>query len=809
MENKMKRFNAAPHFIAVFLIFITVSPFSSFANQLLLGDCVNPGGFHDTTYFRNEGVCVTGVADYHQPSEPQETPFPEADVYVTNNRSWSEGDSLSGRDVTAGGKNLIIGEGGSAFYDEPVWLPRLIQGEYDIVLDDNKNGIYEYARDLVLGIGPESGFTVLPEDLAGFVFNVDAIKFDAAGRRNVWQGIYLGAVNFGHINTAISAATTVYYSLGGSSTMLMARLAVGGVLSQMATSYNGAVTARGMALIQSMAGSMATHYDDLANDPADPDFENQVALDVTLVETQLDADLAAIGVFDADYPFVPKGTDSFEASLVGLANRAMEQAAIVRALIQSHEKFLGARNADDLEWAVVHAGGMARYGSLLEENLIATKAMALAVKAEMEAIPGGSDIVDVRLIAETRDRVATTGLTASEISDFIEWGWTDADIANLVDVIVNRPIPADDFTGPGLMDVLSDSIDTFIPTVHDFTNDALALKDALETQIAPVNEPAADAGGPYAGDADLPVSFDGSGSLPNDGSITLYEWDLDLDGSFDDGAGPTPDITFPPFGGDVSFLAGLKVTNELGLQDIAYATLTISVINGPPKIVSFSPADVDLWVEHGDSLLFSAEAVDPESEDLTFSWDLDLDGVIDETGQTFEYAPLPSEIGIYSLRLRVEDTDPFSPDAFEQRQIAVLFPDSDRDGYRSDVDCDDSNPDVNPGEVEQPFNNIDDDCDPDTSDLGVGPTADFSAAPLEGVVGVPVQFTNLSTDPDNPITDFAWIFGDGNSSVLENPIHTFASVGTFGVTLEVADETGFSDSMIRLFVVGPGESTLR
>ncbi|MDN3633903.1 MopE-related protein, partial [Neolewinella lacunae] len=42
--------------------------------------------------------------------------------------------------------------------------------------------------------------------------------------------------------------------------------------------------------------------------------------------------------------------------------------------------------------------------------------------------------------------------------------------------------------------------------------------------------------------------------------------------------------------------------------------------------------------------------------------------------------------------------------------------DEDNDGFTADVDCDDLNPAINPGQMEIPYNGLDDDCDPMTLD---------------------------------------------------------------------------------------------
>ncbi len=69
-------------------------------------------------------------------------------------------------------------------------------------------------------------------------------------------------------------------------------------------------------------------------------------------------------------------------------------------------------------------------------------------------------------------------------------------------------------------------------------------------------------------------------------------------------------------------------------------------------------------------------------------------------------------------------------------------------------------------------------------------TADFSASDSTFCQGTSVTFTDLSTGTP---TSWAWDFGDGNTSSLQNPTHTYASVGTYDVSLTVTTSSG-SDS---------------
>ncbi|WP_328655729.1 S8 family serine peptidase [Streptomyces sp. NBC_00334] len=59
-----------------------------------------------------------------------------------------------------------------------------------------------------------------------------------------------------------------------------------------------------------------------------------------------------------------------------------------------------------------------------------------------------------------------------------------------------------------------------------------------------------------------------------------------------------------------------------------------------------------------------------------------------------------------------------------------------------------------------------------------------------------------STDPDGDIASYAWDFGDEKTGTGADPSHTYASVGTYEVTLTVTDDAGHSDTATRTVRVG-------
>ncbi len=75
----------------------------------------------------------------------------------------------------------------------------------------------------------------------------------------------------------------------------------------------------------------------------------------------------------------------------------------------------------------------------------------------------------------------------------------------------------------------------------------------------------------------------------------------------------------------------------------------------------------------------------------------------------------------------------------------------------------------------------------------VNPVADFNATTVQ--VGNPTSFTDLSFSANGFISSWQWDFGDGGTSVQQNPLHTYGNAGTYMVTLIVFNNFGCSDTI--------------
>jgi len=72
------------------------------------------------------------------------------------------------------------------------------------------------------------------------------------------------------------------------------------------------------------------------------------------------------------------------------------------------------------------------------------------------------------------------------------------------------------------------------------------------------------------------------------------------------------------------------------------------------------------------------------------------------------------------------------------------------------------------------------------------PSAEFSATPVKNLVNSEIEFRDESKMGNGTEPNWLWNFGDGNLSVLRNPIHTYQSPGIYAVTLTVTTSAGQS-----------------
>jgi PKD repeat protein len=73
---------------------------------------------------------------------------------------------------------------------------------------------------------------------------------------------------------------------------------------------------------------------------------------------------------------------------------------------------------------------------------------------------------------------------------------------------------------------------------------------------------------------------------------------------------------------------------------------------------------------------------------------------------------------------------------------------------------------------------------------GKPPTASFTASPAGGPAPLTVSFTDTSAANGAPIKTWVWDFGDGGSSAVQHPSHTYTVAGTYAVSLTVKNAAG-------------------
>ncbi|MGE5108960.1 MAG: PKD domain-containing protein, partial [Sphingobacteriales bacterium] len=91
----------------------------------------------------------------------------------------------------------------------------------------------------------------------------------------------------------------------------------------------------------------------------------------------------------------------------------------------------------------------------------------------------------------------------------------------------------------------------------------------------------------------------------------------------------------------------------------------------------------------------------------------------------------------------------------------------------------------------------------------VSKTIDIAAKPevaftnTEACIGQQIQFTNQTILASGTITGYSWDFGDGSTSAIESPVHTYSREGDFTATLTAFTGNGCTATSTKTFHIAP------
>lgn len=327
------------------------------------------------------------------------------------------------------------------------------------------------------------------------------------------------------------------------------------------------------------------------------------------------------------------------------------------------------------------------------------------------------------------------------------------------------------------------------------------------------------------GQVPLTILFSSAGSTDPDGGITSYSWDFG-DGNGSSTANPTYSYSIPG-----AYVATLTVADVEGETDSASINVTADAIPNvaPTAVASATPSTV----RQGLAVSFSsAGSADSDGTIASYNWDFGDGGTSSIANPTHAYSlagPFVATLtvtdnagGVATATTSVTVIPNLAPTAAAagtpssgKQPLLVSFssagssdPDGTIAGYNWDFG--DGSPNkatasathtyTAAGSFTATLTVTDDFGATDTSTVvttvtaNVAPTAVATATPVAGARPLIVNFTGSgSSDSDGNIASYAWDFGDGGTSSVTNPSHTYAA-GNYSATLVVTDDNGVASA---------------
>ncbi len=269
---------------------------------------------------------------------------------------------------------------------------------------------------------------------------------------------------------------------------------------------------------------------------------------------------------------------------------------------------------------------------------------------------------------------------------------------------------------------------------RDFTADRIEYLANQFVRVGRVPVPRLD--GPYTMNEGTTLAVSATGSFDPFGELLTYAWDLDNDGSFDDGTGISVSVVGTNFDGPTTRLVSVRVTNASGLSSVAAAP--VEVVNVAPLLNS----GTDRTLDQGQVASLAATATDVTGDTVTITWDFG-DGSAPATGPTTTHR-FPA-LGRYTVTVTATDDD----GASTTNRFVIDFRN------------------IAPTPVIRPL--------------------------VEAAEGSTVRFVGIATDPGPDDFTLSWDFGDSSPAAEGSGVeHVFVDDGNFTVTLTATDTGGAS-----------------
>ena len=257
----------------------------------------------------------------------------------------------------------------------------------------------------------------------------------------------------------------------------------------------------------------------------------------------------------------------------------------------------------------------------------------------------------------------------------------------------------------------------------------------------------------------LDCSFDGSGSSDTDGTIDSYAWD------FGDGNSSTAQIPMNVYAAPGTYSVSLTVTDDQGATNVS--SQDVIVDDSTATSGGFTETDISLNRAEIASFTIDVPAAADSLEVATSGGSGNVDLII-KLGS----APSPNDNDclergpgndhLCSIATPAQGTWFISVRAARVSsgvQVSAFW-----------------------------FKN---------GGVNLAPTSDFSITTND----LEVTFNDASSDTDGSVTAWNWDFGDGNTSITQNPVYTYAVAGSYDVALTVTDDDGATDTSMQTAVV--------